>query len=73
MKLGEYGNHQTVGYRHAKLTRGTEMRLKELFDARLNDDDTPMSHDQPIAAVGEADVLVMASTCSRVNRPSIPN
>ena len=49
------------------------MRLKELFDARLNDDDTPMSHDQPIAAVGEADVLVMASTCSRVNRPSIPN
>ena len=38
------------------------MRLKELFDAQLNDDDTPMSHDQLIAAVGEADVLVPTVT-----------
>jgi len=45
-----------------KLPEATEMRLKELFDARLNNDDTPMSHDQLIAAVGEADVLVPTVT-----------
>ena len=45
-----------------KLPEAAEMRLKELFDARLNDDDTPMSRDQLIAAVGEADVLVPTVT-----------
>ena len=45
-----------------KLPEDAEMRLKELFDARLNDDDAPMSQDQLIAAVGEADVLVPTVT-----------
>ncbi len=45
-----------------KLPEATEMRLKELFEARLNDDDTPLSRDQLIAAVGEADVLVPTVT-----------
>ncbi len=45
-----------------KLPEATEMRLKELFDAQLNDDDTPMSRDQLIAAVGAADVLVPTVT-----------
>ncbi len=45
-----------------KLPEATEMRLKELFDAQLNDDDTPMSRDELIAAVGQADVLVPTVT-----------
>jgi len=45
-----------------KLPEATEMRLKELFDAQLNDDDTPMSSDQLIAAVAKADVLVPTVT-----------
>ena len=45
-----------------KLPEATEMRLKELFDAQLNDDDTPMSRDELIAAVGRADVLVPTVT-----------
>jgi glyoxylate reductase len=45
-----------------KLPEATEMRLKELFDAQLNDDDTPMSQDQLVAAVGAADVLVPTVT-----------
>jgi glyoxylate reductase len=45
-----------------KLPEATEMRLKELFDAQLNDDDTPMSREQLIAAVADADVLVPTVT-----------
>ncbi len=45
-----------------KLPEDAEMRLRELFDAQLNDDDTPMSQNQLIAAVGEADVLVPTVT-----------
>ena len=45
-----------------KLPEATEMRLKELFDAQLNDDDTPLTRDQLVAAVAEADVLVPTVT-----------
>ncbi|MBR9651678.1 2-hydroxyacid dehydrogenase [Thalassovita aquimarina] len=35
-----------------------ETRLKELFDVRLRDDDTPMTREELAAALREADVLV---------------
>ncbi len=41
-----------------KLPDGIETRMMELFDARLNLDDTPMNREQLIEAVKTADVLV---------------
>ena len=45
-----------------KLPDSIETRMRELFDARLNLDDTPMSADQIAEAVRSADVLVPTVT-----------
>jgi glyoxylate reductase len=45
-----------------KLPDSIETRMRELFDARLNLDDTPMSPDQIADAVRTADVLVPTVT-----------
>ena len=45
-----------------KLPDVVETRMRELFETRLNIDDTPMDHDALIAAVKEADVLVPTVT-----------
>ncbi|MEX2649751.1 MAG: D-glycerate dehydrogenase [Alphaproteobacteria bacterium] len=45
-----------------KLPDPIEARLKELFDVRLNEDDTPMGHDGLVAAVKEAEILVPTVT-----------
>jgi glyoxylate reductase len=44
-----------------------ETRMRELFDARLNVDDAPMTSEQLIAAAKEADVLVPTVT-DRIDR-----
>ena len=41
-----------------KLPDSTETRMRELFDTRLNLDDTPMTQDQLAEAVRNADILV---------------
>ncbi|MBT4770494.1 MAG: D-glycerate dehydrogenase, partial [Rhodospirillaceae bacterium] len=45
-----------------KLPDPIETRMMELFDARLNRDDAPMSQADLIAAAKEADVLVPTVT-----------
>jgi glyoxylate reductase len=45
-----------------KLPDSIETRMRELFDARLNLDDTPMTPEQIVQAVREADVLVPTVT-----------
>lgn len=45
-----------------KLPESIEARMKELFDTKLNEDDTPMSREQLVDAVKTADVLVPAVT-----------
>ena len=45
-----------------KLPDAIETRMRELFDARLNIDDHPMSRDELAAAMREADVLVPTIT-----------
>jgi glyoxylate reductase len=45
-----------------KLPELIETRMMELFDARLNNDDMPMSHAELVAAVQQADVLVPTVT-----------
>jgi glyoxylate reductase len=45
-----------------KLPDSIETRMRELFDARLNLDDTPMTPEQIAAAVRSADVLVPTVT-----------
>ncbi len=50
-----------------KLPDVVEARLRELFDARTNPDDTPMTQAQLVAAVKEADVLVPTVT-DRIDR-----
>ena len=45
-----------------KLPEATEARMMELFDTRLNVDDTPMDSATLIAAMQEADVLVPTVT-----------
>src|SRR5437868_9192040 len=45
-----------------KLPDSTETRMRELFDARLNLDDTPMTVEQIADAVRTADVLVPTVT-----------
>jgi len=45
-----------------KLPDSVELRMRELFDVRLNDDDKPMSHHKLQEAVQAADVLVPTVT-----------
>lgn len=45
-----------------KLPDQVETRMRELFDARLNLEDRPMSQPELVAAVKEADVLVPTVT-----------
>ncbi|RYE49047.1 MAG: D-glycerate dehydrogenase, partial [Hyphomicrobiales bacterium] len=45
-----------------KLPDSIETRMRELFDARLNLDDMPMSRDQLAEAMRTADVLVPTVT-----------
>src|SRR3954468_20512722 len=45
-----------------KLPDSIETRMRELFDARLNLDDTPMTPEQLAEAVREADILVPTVT-----------
>lgn len=45
-----------------KLPQAVETRMMELFDARLNEEDRPMSSAELAAAVGEADVLAPTVT-----------
>jgi glyoxylate reductase len=45
-----------------RLPESTETRMRELFDARLRDEDTPLTHDALCAAVKTADVLVPTVT-----------
>ena len=45
-----------------KLPDSTETRMRELFDARLNDTDTPRTNEELVAMVKEADVLVPTVT-----------
>lgn len=45
-----------------RLPEAVETRLSELFDVRLRDDDTPMTREELVAAVQEADVLVPTVT-----------
>jgi glyoxylate reductase len=45
-----------------KLPDSIETRMRELFDARLNLDDKPMSQEQLAEAVRTADVLVPTVT-----------
>ncbi len=45
-----------------RLPDAVEARLKELFEVRLRDDDTPMTREELVAAVREADVLVPTVT-----------
>jgi len=44
------------------LSPSIEARLSELFDCRLNRDDTPLTREELIAAMNEADVLVPTVT-----------
>ena len=45
-----------------RLPEQIETRMRELFDARLNIDDKPMSQGEIVEALGEADVLVPTIT-----------
>ena len=45
-----------------KLPDAIETRMRELFDARLNLDDHPLSQSELVAALKEADVLVPTVT-----------
>jgi len=50
-----------------KLPQPVEARMRELFDARLNEDDKPMSRDALVAAMQEAAILVPTVT-DRIDR-----
>src|ERR1700753_289943 len=45
-----------------RLPDSVEMRMRELFDARLNHDDTPMSHAELVEVAKTADVIVPTVT-----------
>ncbi|MFV0368976.1 MAG: D-glycerate dehydrogenase, partial [Hyphomicrobiaceae bacterium] len=53
-----------------KLPDVIETRMRELFDARLNDDDHPMTQAELVEAVREGDVLVPTVT-DRIDRAVI--
>lgn len=50
-----------------KLADVVETRMRELFDAKLNVDDKPMTHAELVAAAKIADVLVPTVT-DRIDR-----
>src|ERR1044072_9419132 len=50
-----------------RLPDSVEMRMRELFDARLNADDTPLTQAQLVEAAKTADVLVPTVT-DRIDR-----
>jgi glyoxylate reductase len=50
-----------------KLPQPVEARMRELFDARLSEDDTPMTRDDLVRAVQEAAILVPTVT-DRIDR-----
>ena len=50
-----------------RLPDSVEMRMRELFDARLNSDDKPMTHAELVAAAKTADVIVPTVT-DRIDR-----
>ena len=58
-----------------KLPDSTETRMRELFDTRLNLDDTPMTPDQLAEAVRSADILVPTVsdeiTAEMLNQPEV--
>jgi len=45
-----------------RLPDSVEMRMRELFDGRLNADDKPMTHAELVAAAKTADVIVPTVT-----------
>ena len=45
-----------------RLPQAVEARMTELFDVELRTDDTPMSREALVAAIGRADVLVPTLT-----------
>ena len=45
-----------------RLPDSVEMRMRELFDARLNADDKPLTHAELVAAAKTADVIVPTVT-----------
>src|ERR1700744_2672895 len=45
-----------------RLPDSVEMRMRELFDARLNSDDKPMTQAEMVAAAKIADVIVLTVT-----------
>jgi glyoxylate reductase len=53
-----------------RLPEGVETRMRELFDARLNLQDAPMSENDIVEAMKEADVLVPTIT-DRITAPMI--
>ena len=53
-----------------KLPDSIETRMRELFDARLNLDDTPLTPEQIAEAVRSADVLVPTVTDEITERPA---
>ena len=53
-----------------KLPDVIETRMRELFDARLNEDDHPMTQAELVAAAKDADVLVPTVT-DRIDRAVI--
>ena len=67
-----------------KLPAPVELRLKELFDAKLNDDDHPFTQEELVEAMQSADVLVptvtdrldgrvMARAGEQLRLPLLPN
>ena len=54
-----------------KLPDSVELRMRELFDARLNPDDKPMTQGQLAEAVKTADVLVPTVT-DRIDASALP-
>ena len=54
-----------------RLPDPVETRMKELFDVRLRDDDSPMSRDELAAAMAEVDVLVPTLT-ERIDAGLLP-
>ena len=55
-------NQKSVVVVTRKLPEVVETRMKELFDARLNRTDKPMTHRAMLTALKDADVLVPAVT-----------
>ncbi|WP_374405492.1 2-hydroxyacid dehydrogenase [Pelagerythrobacter sp.] len=65
-QTGETSNRRVAGKPRVIVTRhllpSIETRMEELFDARLNADDAPLSREALIAAMNDCDVLVPTVT-----------